>query len=158
MTGFGSGAVPSFIGSAKVTGNSTSAPLVGIVNQVTKNTANGGAYGAFDPGLATNQVSLPLIMDRVYGIFTGFSVANVGASTTTVNCTFTNSTRTLSATLASGAALVDVQNGLMGNLYVGSATCTATGGDAKITGVVNELTGGAPLDYDALTVYEGISY
>jgi len=148
-----------FVGSAAVTSNSANMPLVAIVNQVTRGAANAAAYEAFDPSTATSKVSLPLIMDRNYSIFTGISVANVGTQPTNIACTFTGTSYTVSATnLAPGAALTDVQLNKIASGYVGSATCTATGGDAKIAGVVNELTQGAAATTDALLVYDGFNY
>ena len=148
-----------FVGSAAVTTNSANMPLVAIVNQVTRGAANAAAYEAFDPATATSKVTMPLIMDRNFNIFTGISVANVGVSPTNVACTFTGTGYTASAVgLAPGAALTDVQLGKIASGYVGGATCTASGGDAKIAGVVNELTNGAPATTDALLVYNAFNY
>jgi len=147
-----------FVGSAAVTSNSAGMPLVAIVNQVTRGGANAAAYEAFDPSSATSTVSLPLIMDRNYNIFTGFSVANVGTQATNVNCVFTGTGYIASASnLQPGASLTDVQINKIAPGYVGSAVCTASGGDAKISGVVNELTAGAPSTTDALLVYDGFN-
>ena len=137
-----------FVGSAKVTANSASQPLAAIVNQL--GTANGEAYNAFNPTTATSKVVMPLIMDRNSGFYTGFNVMNVGAGNTTVNCTFTGTAYTASATLAPDQALSDIQNNKIAASYVGSGTCTASGG-GQIVGVVNEL--GA--SFDQLLVYEG---
>ena len=139
-----------FVGSARVTANSANNDLVAIVNQL--NTANnkGAAYEGFDPATATGSVVMPLIMDRNSNYFTGFSVLNVGTGSTTVTCTFADSTHTESATLDPGEALTALQNGVIADGYVGSATCTASG---PIVGIVNELnsvlTGDAFLVYDA---------
>jgi hypothetical protein len=142
-----------FIGSAKVTANSASQPLVAIVNQL--GSTQGEAYGSFDSAAATGTVVMPLIMDRNSGYFTGFSVVNVGPSATSVNCTFTSSSVTAStASLAPDAAFVHLQNGVIANGYVGSATCTA-GSGGKIIGVVNEL--GSTAGADQLLVYEAIN-
>ncbi len=54
-----------FVGSAKVTGNSTSQPLDVIVNTVTRTNAQQAAYNALSPADATANVSLPLLADRV---------------------------------------------------------------------------------------------
>jgi hypothetical protein len=141
-----------FIGSAKVTGNSTSQDLVAIVNQhkLTGPGANGEAYGAFEGGSST--VVMPLIMDRNSGYWTGFNIQNVGGSSTTVNCTFTSTSYTVSDTLAAGEAMTALQNGAISNGYVGAGTCTSTG--EPIVGVVNEL---GPDALDQLLVYEGIN-
>jgi hypothetical protein len=141
-----------FVGSAEVTANSASMPLVAIVNQL-KPGVNGEAYGSFDSAAATDTVVMPLIMDRNSGYYTGFNVANVGAGSVTVNCTFTGSAYTVSDTLAAGEAMTALQNGLIADGYVGSGTCTATGG--TIVGVVNEL--GPSGTADQLLVYEGIN-
>jgi hypothetical protein len=133
-----------FIGSAQVTSNSASQPLVAVVNQHIIGT-NGEAYGAFDPSLATDTVVLPLIMDRNSGYWTGFNVMNVGTGSTSVTCEFTNTTYKVGpVTLAAGEALNDLQNGKIAAGYVGSATCTATNLGPSGT-------------LDQLLVYEGIS-
>ncbi|MFZ6027659.1 MAG: hypothetical protein ACOYYS_08090 [Chloroflexota bacterium] len=142
-----------FVGSAAVTTNSGSQPLVAIINQLLPG-RNGEAYGSFNASVAGTTVVMPLIMDDNGGYFTGFNVQNVGSAATTVNCTFTNSTYTVSATLDAGEALNDLQNDMGTTAYVGSATCTAgTGG--QIVAVVNEL--GASGSADQLLVYEGIN-
>lgn len=143
-----------FIGSAKVTGNSTNQPLVGIANQLLPG-KNGEAYSAFTPDDATAKVVMPLIMDRNGGFFTGFSVMNVGDTTTTVICTFTNTSYTVTGTLAPGQALADLQANKIAERYVGSGTCTGSGANAKLIAIVNEL--GAAPNADQLLVYEGIN-
>ena len=142
-----------FIGSARVTGNNNDQPLVAVANQHILG-LNGEAYGSFDPDAATGKVVMPLIMDRNSGYWTGFNVMNVGSAQTTVNCTFTNTGYTASATLAPGKALNALQNGQISSGYVGSGTCTASG-DGKIIAVVNEL--GPSGSLDQLLVYEGIN-
>lgn len=143
-----------FIGSARVTGNSANQPLVAIVNQL-KAGVNGEAYGSFDASDATNKVVLPLIMDRNGDWFTGFNVMNVGSAATTVTCTFTGTSYTVSGTINPGGALTDIQAGKISTGYVGSGTCEATNSTDKIVAVVNELNGVAP--GDNLLVYEGIN-
>jgi hypothetical protein len=150
-----------FVGSARVTGNSASQGLVAIVNQVHNGLGKGAAYGSFDPSKATSKVVMPLIADRNYGYYTGFNIQNVGSVSTNVTCTFSGSSRTVGPVpLAPGQALNRVQGPYSGpewiNLgagYVGSGTCTASGG-GKIVGVVNYVsnTGG-----DTLMVYEGVN-
>ena len=138
-----------------MTGNTNSQNLVAIVNTVTSGTPYAAAYSAFDPSSATDSVNLPLIMDRNWGIFTGFSIANVGAAATDITCTFSDSAYVASQTgVLPGASLTDVQLDMIGDGYVGAANCTASGGDALIVGVVSQLgtTG------DALFYYEGFNY
>ncbi len=157
-TDAGSAGSAAFVGSAQVTGNTTSQNLVAIVNQVTTGTSNAAAYGAFNSADATTQVSLPLIMDNNYGIFTGFSVANVGTAATDITCTFSGTSYTASATnVQPGEALTDVQLGKISDGYVGSATCTSTG--QPIAAVVNQLNNGSIIAVeDGLLVSEGINY
>lgn len=148
-----------FVGSAAVTTNSANMPLVAMVNSITRGTANASAYEAFDPGTATSKVAFPLIMDRNYNIFTGISVANMGASPTNVTCTFTGTSYTAAVTnLQPGAALTDVQINKIASGYVGAATCTASGGDAKIAGMATQLVNGAASSSDALLAYDGFNY
>ena len=142
-----------FVGSAAVTTNSAGNDLNVIVNQL--GTANGEAYGGFDPAAASDTVVMPLIMDRNSGFFTGFNVQNVGTDSTDVLCTFTGSAVTVSATLAPGEALNHVQNNKIANGYVGSAKCVASGGtDNLIVGVVNEVKVSTT---DLLLVYEAVN-
>jgi hypothetical protein len=143
-----------FIGAAEVTANSAGNELVAIVNQLNTAANKGAAYEGFDPASATDTVVMPLIMDRNGGYFTGFSVANVGTSSTTVNCTFTSSSHTESATLDAGEAMAPIQGDQIADGYVGSATCTA-GSGGEIVGVVNELN--ATLTGDAFLVYDAFN-
>lgn len=151
-----------FVGSAKVTGNSGNVDLTAIVNQQrnlkTPSSYFSGAYGGFDPASATNRVIFPLIMDRngAKWNFTGFNVMNVGTSTTNISCTFTGSAQTIPSTpIAPNQALNHVQTMFFTTYpYVGSAICTASGGDAKIIGVVNQ-TSTFSTDQDRFLVYEG---
>ena len=143
-----------FVGSAQVTGNSTNQPLAGIANQLLPG-RNGEAYAAFTPDEATTKVVMPLIMDRNGGFFTGFSVMNVGDTTTTVACTFINTSYTVTATLAPGQALADLQANKIAERYVGAGTCTGSGENAKLVAIINEL--GAASDADQLLVYEGVN-
>jgi uncharacterized protein YfiM (DUF2279 family) len=143
-----------FIGSATVTANSANQDLVAIVNQLNLGANKGAAYEAFDPASATDSVVMPLIMDRNSGYFTGFSVLNVGTSSTTVNCTFVGSSHTESETLDAGEAMAPIQNGVLADGYVGAATCTA-GSGGEIVGIVNELN--VDLSGDAFLVYDAFN-
>lgn len=144
-----------FVGSAQVTGNTGNVALVAIANQVDSMVPNGAAYGSFSPDNATDTVDLPLILDHTqYKLWTGFAVANVGASPVTITCTYANSAVTDSeANVASGGAMTVQNIGKLGGEYIGAATCSAPGG--KIVAVVNELKTGA--NNDELLVYEGIN-
>ena len=140
-----------YIGSAAVTGNSASQPLVGLVNQATIGGANASAYSAFDPASGSATVNIPLIIQDLKftglaNIFTGFNIVNVGTSATTVTCTFSgqSTSANVSGSLNPGQALNAVQTGGSTGIPAGtvtSATCTASGGDQKIIGVVNQIGG-----------------
>jgi len=140
-----------FIGSAEVTSNSAGIGLVGIVNQHSFGDNKGASYGAFDRAAATDTVVMPLIMDRNSNYWTGFNVQNVGTASTTVNCTFANTSYTASGTLQPGEALNDLQINNIADGYVGSAVCTSDNGE-PIIAVVNELQQGN--SNDTLLTYE----
>jgi hypothetical protein len=156
-----------FVGSARVTGNTASVALVGIVNQSKSEYAE--AYGAFNPANATPKVVMPLLMDRngsnLYS--TGFSVMNVGGASTWVKCTLTGAAAaayTPSGQLAAGAALTPNQASAIGVKYVGSGQCTAytdstyatVDNAAKLVAIVNEKGITSPAA-DRFLVYEGIN-
>lgn len=147
----------SFVGSARVTANSAGNELVAIVNQQNFATFMGASYSSFNPDNATASVVMPLIDQGNYGYFTGFNVMNVGQQATSVTCTFSGSSFTASqADLQPGAAMTAVQYGTaLGDGYVGSAVCSATGGDQQIIGVVNHTR--LNTNEDTFLVYEGFN-
>jgi hypothetical protein len=140
-----------FVGSAEA---SASEPLVAIVNQLNLGANKGASYSGFDPASGTDTVAMPLIMDRNSNYWTGFSVVNVGTASTSVNCSFANSTHTNSATLDPGEALTALQLNQLADGYVGSATCVA-GSGGSIVGIVNELN--TVLSGDAFLVYNAFN-
>jgi hypothetical protein len=146
-----------FVGSGEVTGNSAGEDLVAIVNQHDFAGNMGASYGSFDTANATGKVVMPLIMQDNFGYFTGFNVMNVGSSATSVTCTFSGSSYTVGPeSLDPGEAMTAVQyDTALGAGYVGSATCTATGGDMQIIGVVNETLLGT--GQDTFLVYEAFN-
>ncbi len=136
-----------FVGSASVTDNSSSQPLVAIVNQ-TNFTNKGSAYNALNENTASASVAFPLIMQDNFGFFTGFNVYNAGSAAASVTCTFsagTNAPASITTNIAAGASFTAVQGD--SGQYVGSATCTATGG--SLLGVANELGSGTGDDFFA---------
>jgi hypothetical protein len=142
-----------FVGTAKVTTNSASQPLTVIVNQL--GTIYGEAYGAFDPNAATSKVVFPLVVQRSFD-FSGISIMNVGGSSTNVSCTFSGTGFTIPSTPLNSnqAVTVLMTPGGVGANYVGSGTCTASGG-GLIVGVANQLA--KALTGDQFLVYEGIN-
>ena len=143
-----------FIGSARVTANSAGQPLVAIVNQLNLGSNKGAAYGAFNPANGSSVVELPLIMDRNSGFWTGYSITNVGNKATNITCSYTNTAHVdQQNNVAPGSSFTVLNINQLGDGYIGAATCTASGGDAKIVGIVNQLQSNS--NNDSLLVYEG---
>jgi hypothetical protein len=147
-----------FVGSAEVTTNSANADLVSIVNQLNLGTNKGSSYNAFVASQATDEVVMPLIMDRNSGFYTGFNVQNVGSGNTVVTCNFASNDGSVTGSVSSpslspGDAFNDLQQNNLASGFVGSAVCNATG-SVPIIGVVNELGSGSG---DQLFTYEGFN-
>lgn len=144
-----------FVGTAKVTTNSANQPLTVIVNQLRLTAPQyAEAYSGFDSTAATSTVVFPLMVQRSFD-FSGFSIMNVGATSTNVSCTFSNTAFTVPSTsLGANQAITILLTSAIGTNYVGSGTCTASGG-GKIVGVANQL--GKNLTGDDFKVYEGLS-
>lgn len=152
-----------FSGSAVVTGNSTNQSLVAVVNQTNFST-KGSAYNSFDASVATDQVTMPIIMDA-YSIWTGYNILNVDETdSTTVTCTYSGLSSSYDDVQAinAGQAMnrVQLNSGFPANTgggYVGSATCTSTGG-VPIVGVVNQAnTSPAAAANDTTLTYEAFN-
>jgi hypothetical protein len=145
-----------FVGSGRVLLNNpggVAQPLTAIVNQLNQAANKGAAYGAFNPSAATRKLTMPLIMGNNFGYFTGAAVHNIGTQTTFVVCDFNPPAPSVSGWLDPGESLVFGPPAIPG--YIGSALCTATGGDELIVGMVNELNTTNP--GDAFMVYEAIN-
>jgi hypothetical protein len=139
-----------WVGAASIDAGTGNA-IVAIVNSVTSGTPNAAAYSAFDANAGSNTVNFPLVMDRNFGIFSGFSVANVGDGPANITCTFSNTSYTAEATnVPVGQSLTDVQLNKISNGYVGAATCTSS---QSIVGVLSQLGGQG----DQLLYYEGFN-
>lgn len=137
-----------FIGGAAVSANSSNATLVAVVNQSNFND-KGSAYNAIDPATGSSKVTFPLIMDKNFGYFTSINVQNVGTTNASVVCSFVSSNgkapgANLNFTLTPNQPYNHNQFGHNAAGFVGSASCTATGG--SIVGVVNELGTASPGD------------
>lgn len=154
------------IGSAYVSVNSASQPLVATVNQ--DRGSLGSAYGALSPATASPKVVFPQIQDRNGASSqwaSSFMVMNVGTGSTFVKCTFANSTVTAnSGELATYKAWEHLQRGVIKAGYVGSGECTAytdntystVDTEAKIVAVVNVRGTGTGL-FDLMMSYEGMN-
>jgi len=145
-----------FVGSAKVTANSASQPLVGVVNQLNQSLNKGGSYNGINPASGTAKVVFPIINDRNFGYNTGFSIMNVGSVATKVSCSFTGTAvKQEIASLAVGGTWTIQQQNKIADKYNGSGTCTATAANAKIVGVLNQVNGSATTD--AFFVSNGVN-
>ncbi len=155
-----------FIGSAKVTINTETIPLVSVVNQLQIADNKGGAYGAFNAADGEQKIIYPLIMDRNYGYFTSWSIVNVGAAAIPVGELVCHVTGTGSAgpvdiyidntaeILVDGSWTLNHQN-LIADGFVGGATCVGPAG-AKLIGTSNQLGIGTTWKgKDTLLVSEG---
>ena len=158
----GQWASPKYVGSATIT--SSGQPIVAIVNQVKlTGVALGTSYNGFNPDVATNKVSAPLIMANNSGFLTGFQVMNVGGSSANIQITYSPNTAgsfapaTEFATIAPGNSYNSIQaGGAWGsNKYVGSVTVEAAAG-AKVVMIVNEVWPGA--SGDQFLTYDGFNY
>jgi len=153
------------IGSAYVSSNSASVPLVATVNQ--DRGGLGSAYGAFSPSSGSPTIFFPQIQDRNGATnqwASSIMIMNVGPSSVYVKCTFANSAYSpVSGLLAVNKSWENLQRGNIASSYVGSGVCTAytdntyttiaTG--AKIVGVANVRGLGA--NFDLMMSYEGIN-
>ncbi|MFT7585780.1 MAG: hypothetical protein ACI9EW_002208 [Cellvibrionaceae bacterium] len=132
-----------FNGTASVTANSESQPLAGIVNQTIPSKGQASAYSAFDPSAAGQTVVLPLTMNK-FSIWTGFTVQNVGTASDTITCTFSAidgtapSVKSGTAGIGAGVSL----NNFSDSEFIGSASCTSTGGEPIVAVVNQSITGG----------------
>jgi len=149
-----------FVGSGRVTANSAEQTLVAVVNQLNTGANKGASYGGFDPAMATDKVSFPLVMAKNSGYFTGLNVMNVGTSATTVTINYTPAAGYYAVAadvraLQPGETFSVIQDANFPTKWVGSAVATASSG-GKIIGMCNELN--QTLSGDAFLVYEGFSY
>ena len=139
-----------FVGSAAVTVNSQSQSLVAVVNQLNGAAVKGGSYNAFDPAAGKGKVIFPLIMDRNYGYFTGWSIVNVGGAEIPaggVVCEVQQGgvvVKTIeSPAIPVNGAWTMTHNGQIADKFVGGATCTTAG---TVIGVLNQIGPGTGVD------------
>ena len=167
-----------FVGNARVTGNSANQPLVAIINQTTTIDAvapisdKGGTLMHIDPVSATSSVVFPDVR-QWYGTehwWSSLTITNLsGASLPIGNITCravgsdpggpVNTTFSNSAAIANNAGwIVDLfkDYGPMANGFVGGVVCTS-GTGAKIVGTANTLGHDTAAELDSYALYEGIS-
>jgi len=164
-----------FVGSAVVTGNSTSQLLVSLINQDTTilpGYDKGGALMSINPAYATNAVVFPDVR-QWHGTddwWTSITIVNLSGGTLgigdvschavgtdpggAVDMYFSNP-----AVIPDGAGwITDLYDGWgpMANGFVGGVVCAAPPG-ADIAGSGQTLGHNAPADMDAFAIYEGIN-
>jgi hypothetical protein len=135
-----------FVGSAKVTTNSASQPLIAVVNQLNSGASKGEAYESFDASAATGSIVLPLIQDRFFNYFTGFNIANVGTVATDVECTYSGTSVKQTVNVPAGGVATLIQQGAIQAGYNGAGVCAAKATGAKIVGVLNQVNPSAATD------------
>lgn len=145
-----------FVGSATVATNSANQPLVAIVNQHNFTTGKAAAYSAFRPTDGTQKVSLPLVMDRNSNYWTGITVYNAGSAATTVTIDYSASSADQSFSLAAGESKIVLNNGAIGDKYVGSAVVSGANASDKLLVIVNQQNLVAA--GDTFYVYNGFNY
>ncbi len=143
-----------FIGSARVVGNSTSQPLVGIVNQVNFAANKGSAYDGFSPDQGSQCISLPMIQDRNSNYWTSVNVVNAGTSASDVTIEYSNSTITDVFTLVPGESRSVFNYGQLGVGYVGSATVRGSNAGDLLLVIVNQVNT-VDTTHDTLYTYSG---
>jgi len=164
-----------FVGSAVVTGNSTSQPLVGILNQTTTilpGSDKGGTLMAINPAYATNAVVFPDVR-QWHGTddwWTSITIVNLSGSTLGIGAVSCHAVGTdpggpvdmyfsNPAVIPDGAGwITDLYDGWgpMLNGFVGGVVCEAPPG-SDIAGTSNTLGHNAPADMDTYAIYEGIN-
>jgi hypothetical protein len=151
-----------FIGSAYVSTNSSSQPLLGVVNQMNGTTTKSGSYNAFAPEEATSCVAAPIVMDSNSNYWTSLNIMNVGAAATTVTVEYSmyqghqpaNDVLVLSPNEMGDILHANKLGVTPGARYIGSALACGTPG-SKIVGVVNQINTVAA--GDTLFVYNGFN-
>jgi hypothetical protein len=157
-----------FLGSAQVTGNTTSATLNSVVNQAKYGTSRADAYTAFSDSAGSPKVVFPLIFDRRGSsaqLITAFNLFNVGDHAIDVKCTFLDNSYVFTYHLGVNEGVTDNQYQKLGYNYLGSGSCTAytntsystPDSSARMVAVVNEVTSYVTNLYDTLMIYEAIN-
>jgi hypothetical protein len=151
-----------FIGSAYVSANTASQPLVAMVQEFTQNMAYQSAYNASGPELAAAKLACPEIQDRNSGFWTGISLMNVGLDDEDITITYTGRDGNGNGSLVSvtqtftleSMKVISILHGPGGfplaNGFVGAAIIEADDGDAALVAIVNKL---GPQAGDALSTY-----
>jgi len=146
-----------FVGSASVTANTGDVELVGLLNQLNSGAAKGSAYSTFLSTDAQQCVSLPLLMAKNAGFYTGFSIVNIGADTT-IDIDYTGGTTgdESGVAIASGEALVRITDTAFADRFVGSGTVCGANPTDQLLVVVNELS--ATGTGDTFFTYNGFGF
>jgi hypothetical protein len=151
-----SGGYTAFVGSAKVTTNSASQPLVAVVTQTNNTNGQKAAYNAFDPSSATTSVSFPIVADRFNNSSSSISIVNLDSSTQVITCAYTDTVFTQSKSVVAGGTWTPQQNNKISAGYIGSGNCTSAGPIIGIANLVDQTKLTGPLD--GLGEYEGINH
>jgi len=147
-----------FIGSAQVTSDQ---PVVATVMQLNTSGFNVlMGYNGFSSGGSTT-VTLPLIMAKNNGFYTGYQIQNVGGGSTTATISYSpnqvnngfNPSNDSCSGLSAGESCTLIQNGgQWTQQYIGSATVTAS---QPLVVIVNQVSLGGGGAGPFGTAYEG---
>jgi len=147
------------VGPGHITENSAEQSVTSVVNQIVYHEfyyeqAARASYAPIAPADATDTVVMPLIMDRVDGYYTRFSVQHVGGPAAIVTCTFSDSDRVVELALDEWESLQDNQWNQIGDQYTGSAICQADNNETRIIAVATQEN--LCSETDQIASYEGI--
>lgn len=152
-----------FIGSARVTTNSTEQPLAGVA-ELFQNSVGIGSYGGIREESTTEKVAFPLVVQSSEESpleSTRMHVVNAGPTASNVTCFFPEpgNERIESALIpAAGMAIVTLSV-QMSELYNGAATCISDG-NGKLAAIVNiKSVGNLDTEVEVrFATYRGINF
>jgi len=145
-----------YIGSATV--SASGGEVVVVVNQLSSN--SGTAYEGISSTSATDKVSLPLLMARNGGFFSGVQCRHLGSGPVNITLTYTPNTvgsynpPPVTRSVAAGAAFNELQS-TFPERYVGSGVVT-TSPATPVVCIVNQLNNTAT--DDRFLTYNGVNY
>jgi len=150
-----------FIGSARVTANSTDQPLAGVVDQFQNDVGIGSYSGTHEEG-ATNKVAFPAIIQSDEEDLlrnTWLRITNVGSMASNVTCYFTGSERIETSLIPAGGTIAVTLAGEVDDFYSGAATCVGNS-SARLAAIVDTQYTNEPTAANGMNfaIYRGINF
>lgn len=152
----------SFVGSARVSTNSTNQPLAGAA-EITLNSLNIGSYGALTEQEPTSRISFPEYLEFIResdSANTHFYIFNVGSSASDVTCYFTADSRISGMYIPAGEMVTLTVDAQSAEVNAGGAACVG-GTGSQIVGVadIRQFDGlGETAENSVFTLYRGINF